>query len=114
MRLKEQARRTEDDQRLAMHDQVDAQLRQWKDGKQQNLRALLSSVHLLLPTFTPIGIHEIIEASKVKRAYMRTIAKLHPDKLAKGVDLRTSMVSSSVFTVLNEAWDAFKAQEGVS
>ncbi|KAJ2500669.1 auxilin-like clathrin-binding protein required for normal clathrin function [Coemansia sp. RSA 1972] len=114
MRRKDIERRTEDDQRLAMHDQVDAQLRQWKDGKQQNLRALLSSVHLLLPDFTPIGMHEIIEARKVKRAYMRTIARLHPDKLAKGVDVRTRMVSSNVFTVLNEAWDAFKAQEGVN
>ncbi|KAJ2482532.1 auxilin-like clathrin-binding protein required for normal clathrin function [Coemansia sp. RSA 2131] len=114
MRRKEQARRTEDDQRLAMHDQVEAELRRWKDGKQQNLRALLCSVHLLLPNFTPIGMHEIIEANKVKRAYMRTIARLHPDKLAKDVDVRTNMVSSSVFTLLNEAWDAFKAQEGVN
>ncbi|KAJ2818081.1 auxilin-like clathrin-binding protein required for normal clathrin function [Coemansia erecta] len=114
MRRKEQVRRDEDDQRMAIHDHVEAELRQWKDGKQQNLRALLSSVHLLLPSFTPIGMHEIIEAAKVKRAYMRTIARLHPDKLTKDIDVRTKMVSSSVFTSLNEAWDTFKAQEGVS
>ncbi|KAJ2855843.1 auxilin-like clathrin-binding protein required for normal clathrin function [Coemansia erecta] len=114
MRRKEQEKQVEDDQKLALTDEIDAELKRWKDGKQHNLRALLSSLHTLLPDFKPIGMHEIIEANKVKRAYMRAIAKLHPDKLNKDVDVRTKMVSSSVFSSLNEAWDAFKAQEGVS
>ncbi|KAJ2449635.1 auxilin-like clathrin-binding protein required for normal clathrin function [Coemansia sp. RSA 2336] len=114
MRRKEQERQQEDDQRLAIVDQVDLDLRKWKDGKQHNLRALLSSVHVLLPSFPPIGMHEIIEPGKVKRVYMRTIARLHPDKLSKDVDVRTKMVSSSVFSSLNEAWDVFKMQEGLS
>ncbi|KAI9468583.1 hypothetical protein BX667DRAFT_503183 [Coemansia mojavensis] len=114
MRRKEQERRQEDDQRLAILDQVELDLRKWKDGKQHNLRALLSSVHVLLPSFPPIGMHEIIEPGKVKRVYMRTIARLHPDKLSKDVDVRTKMVSSSVFSSLNEAWDVFKTQEGLS
>ncbi|KAJ1642612.1 auxilin-like clathrin-binding protein required for normal clathrin function [Coemansia asiatica] len=114
MRRNEEARRVEDDQRLAILDQVDAEIRRWRDGKQQNLRALLSSLHMLLPEFPPIGMHEILEPNKVKRAYMRAIAKLHPDKLSKDIDVRTKMISSNVFSSLNEAWDAFKAQEGVS
>ncbi|KAJ2850968.1 auxilin-like clathrin-binding protein required for normal clathrin function [Coemansia brasiliensis] len=114
MRRKEQERRQEDDQRLAILDQVELDLRKWKDGKQHNLRALLSSVHVLLPNFPPIGMHQIIEPGKVKRVYMRTIARLHPDKLSKDVDVRTKMVSSSVFSSLNEAWDVFKTQEGLS
>ncbi|KAJ2546787.1 auxilin-like clathrin-binding protein required for normal clathrin function [Coemansia sp. RSA 1933] len=114
MRRKEQEKQIEDDQKLALTDQIDAELKRWKDGKQHNLRALLSSLHTLLPDFKPIGMHEILEANKVKRAYMRAIAKLHPDKLNKDVDVRTRMVSSSVFSSLNEAWDAFKAQEGVN
>ncbi|KAJ2159245.1 auxilin-like clathrin-binding protein required for normal clathrin function [Coemansia sp. RSA 552] len=114
MRRSEQAKQQEDDERLRIVDQVEAQLRQWKDGKQSNLRALLSTVHTVLPSFKPVGMHEVIQPNKVKRVYMRTIARLHPDKLSKDVDLRTKMVSSSVFTALNEAWDAFKAQEGVS
>ncbi|KAJ1719266.1 auxilin-like clathrin-binding protein required for normal clathrin function, partial [Coemansia biformis] len=114
MRRKEQAKQVEDDQRLAIVDQVDAELARWKAGKEQNLRALLSSVHMLLPAFPPIGMHEVIESAKVKRVYMRTIAKLHPDKLSKETDIRTKMVSASVFSSLNEAWDAFKAQERTS
>ncbi|KAJ2807672.1 auxilin-like clathrin-binding protein required for normal clathrin function [Coemansia guatemalensis] len=114
MRRKEQDQRVEDDKRLVILDQVEGELSRWRDGKQQNLRALLSSVHTLLPEFPPIGMHEIIEAKKVKRVYMRTIARLHPDKLGKDTDLRTRMVSSSAFSSLNEAWDAFKTQEGVS
>ncbi|KAJ2635486.1 auxilin-like clathrin-binding protein required for normal clathrin function [Coemansia sp. RSA 1286] len=114
MRRKEEAKRVEDDQKLAMLDQVDAEIRRWRDGKQQNLRALLSSLHTLLPEFAPIGMHEILEPNKVKRAYMRAIAKLHPDKLSKDIDVRTKMVSSNVFSSLNEAWDAFKVQEGVN
>ncbi|KAJ2747754.1 auxilin-like clathrin-binding protein required for normal clathrin function [Coemansia sp. BCRC 34301] len=114
LRKKDQAKRDEDDQRLVLVDQVDAELKRWRDGKQQNIRALLSSLHTLLPEFTPIGMHDILEPSKVKRAYMRAIAKLHPDKLSQGIDLRTKMISSSVFSSLNEAWDAFKAQESIS
>ncbi|KAI9503169.1 auxilin-like clathrin-binding protein required for normal clathrin function [Coemansia spiralis] len=114
MRRKEQLKQAEDDQKLALVDQVDAELKRWKDGKQQNLRALLSSLHILLPDFKPIGMHEILEPNKVKRAYMRAISKLHPDKLNKDIDVRTKMVSSSVFSSLNEAWDAFKLQEGIS
>ncbi|KAJ1824597.1 auxilin-like clathrin-binding protein required for normal clathrin function, partial [Coemansia sp. RSA 2599] len=114
MRRKEEAKRVEDDQRLAILDQVDAEIRRWRDGKQQNLRALLSSLHTLLPEFPPIGMHEILEPNKVKRAYMRAIARLHPDKLSKDIDVRTKMVSSNVFSSLNEAWDTFKAQEGVN
>ncbi|KAI8321788.1 hypothetical protein GQ54DRAFT_328619 [Martensiomyces pterosporus] len=114
MRKQEQAKRAEDDQKLAILDQVELELKQWKEGKQQNIRALLSSLHTLLPDFKPIGMHEILETNKVKRAYMRAIAKLHPDKLSKDLDVRTKMISASVFSTLNEAWDAFKAQEGVS
>ncbi|KAJ2729779.1 auxilin-like clathrin-binding protein required for normal clathrin function [Coemansia sp. BCRC 34962] len=113
LRKKDQAKRDEEDQRLVLMDQVDAELKRWRDGKQQNLRALLSSLHTLLPEFTPIGMHEILEPGKVKRAYMRAIARLHPDKLGQDIDLRTKMISSSVFTSLNEAWDAFKAQENI-
>ncbi|KAJ1722110.1 auxilin-like clathrin-binding protein required for normal clathrin function [Coemansia erecta] len=112
MRRKEEARRVEDDERLAIIDQVDVEIRVWRDGKQQNLRALLSSLHTLLPAVPAIGMHEILEPGKVKRAYMRAIARLHPDKLAKDADLRTRMVSASVFSSLNEAWDVFKQQEG--
>ncbi|KAJ2465607.1 auxilin-like clathrin-binding protein required for normal clathrin function [Coemansia sp. RSA 2322] len=114
LRKKEQAKRDEDDQRLLLLDKVNAELRCWREGKQHNLRALLSSLHTLLPGFTPIGMHEILEPNKVKRAYMRAISKLHPDKLSQDVDVRTKMVSSSVFSSLNEAWDAFKAQENAS
>ncbi|KAJ2379281.1 auxilin-like clathrin-binding protein required for normal clathrin function, partial [Coemansia sp. RSA 2607] len=114
MRLAESAKQAEDDQRLAMLDQVDLEIRRWRDGKQHNLRALLSSVHMLLPHVPAVGMHEVLEPSKVKRAYLRAISKLHPDKLAKDVDLRTRMVSASVFASLNEAWDAFKLQEGVN
>ncbi|KAJ2012000.1 auxilin-like clathrin-binding protein required for normal clathrin function, partial [Coemansia sp. S85] len=114
LRKKDQAKRDEEDQRLELMEQVEAELRRWRDGKQQNIRALLSSLHTLLPEFAPIGMHDILEPARVKRAYMRAIARLHPDKLAKDVDLRTKMISSSVFTALNEAWDAFKAQENIS
>ncbi|KAJ2812713.1 auxilin-like clathrin-binding protein required for normal clathrin function [Coemansia furcata] len=114
LRKKDQAKRDEEDQRLVLMDHVDAELKRWRDGKQQNIRALLSSLHTLLPEFTPIGMHEILEPNKVKRAYMRAISKLHPDKLSQNIDLRTKMISSSVFSSLNEAWDAFKVQENIS
>ncbi|KAJ2726898.1 hypothetical protein GGI07_000226 [Coemansia sp. Benny D115] len=67
MRRDEKVKQQEETMRLAIVDQVDMEIKQWRDGKQQNLRALLTSLHTLLPEFKPIGMHEILEPNKVKQ-----------------------------------------------
>ncbi|KAJ1919411.1 auxilin-like clathrin-binding protein required for normal clathrin function [Mycoemilia scoparia] len=110
----EKLKAAEEAEQFAQSDSVDDEIKAWKEGKQQNLRALLSTLHTVIPEWKVVGMHELIEPNKVKRTYMRAIAKTHPDKLSKGIDIRTKMIAARVFATINEAWDVFKAQNNIS
>lgn len=73
-----------DDEKFALADSVDARLAAWRNGKQDNLRALLGSLDTVLwpeAGWKKVGLHELVLAGKVKVVYMRGIAKVHPDKV---------------------------------
>ena len=73
-----------DDEKFALADSVDAKLSAWKNGKQDNLRALLGSLDTVLwpeAGWKKVGLHELVLANKVKVVYMKGIAKVHPDKV---------------------------------
>ncbi|GAA5872881.1 hypothetical protein JCM3774_006354, partial [Rhodotorula dairenensis] len=73
----------EDDLRLQLKDQVDAQIAAWKGGKETNLRALIASLDAVLWPglgWKTVGMHELISENQLKVRYVRAIAKVHPDK----------------------------------
>lgn len=85
-RLREanQAAAKEDDEKFALADKVDAKVSAWRDGKRENLRALLASMDAVLwenSGWNKVGLHELVMANKVKISYMKAIAKTHPDKV---------------------------------
>lgn len=85
-RLREanQAAAKEDDEKFALADKVDAKVSAWRDGKRENLRALLASMDSVLwenSGWKKVGLHELVMANKVKISYMKAIAKTHPDKV---------------------------------
>jgi hypothetical protein len=85
-RLREanQAAAREDDEKFALADKVDARVAAWRDGKRENLRALLASMDQVLwenSGWKKVGLHELVMANKVKISYMKAIAKTHPDKV---------------------------------
>lgn len=87
MRLREanQAAAKEDDEKFALSESVDAKISAWRDGKRDNLRALLGSLDQVLwpdSGWKKVGMHELVMANKVKIAYMKAIAKTHPDKVS--------------------------------
>ena len=74
-----------DDERFALADSVDARVSAWKGGKADNLRALLSSLDMVLwpeAQWKKIGMAELVLPAKVKVQYMKGIAKVHPDKVS--------------------------------
>jgi tetratricopeptide (TPR) repeat protein len=78
-----------DDEKFALADSVEARVVAWKGGKADNLRALLSSLELVLwpeAEWKKIGMAELVLPNKVKIQYMKGIAKVHPDKVS-GSDL---------------------------
>jgi len=74
----------EDDEKFAISERVDARIATWRDGKRDNLRALLGSLDTVLwegSGWKKVGMHELVVANKVKIIYMKAIAKTHPDKV---------------------------------
>lgn len=84
LRAANEAAERADEEKLALTDSVDAKITAWRDGKQDNLRALLGSLeNVLWPEsgWKKINMSELIMANKVKIQYMKGIAKVHPDKV---------------------------------
>lgn len=84
LQAQQAASAAEDDQRLQLKDQVDAQIASWKGGKETNLRALIASLDSVLwPSlgWKTVGMHELITDNQLKIRYVRAIAKVHPDKV---------------------------------
>lgn len=85
-RLREanKAAEREDDEKFALSESVDARIVNWKNGKQDNLRALLGSLDTVLwpeSGWKKIGLAELVLPNKVKIQYMKGIGKVHPDKV---------------------------------
>ncbi|KKY29518.1 putative uba domain-containing protein [Diaporthe ampelina] len=105
-----------DAERFALSDQVDARIAAWRDGKRENLRALLASLDQVLwegSGWKKVGLHELVMANRVKIVYMKAIAKTHPDKLAQDASIEARMIAATVFSTLNESWDKFKTENGL-
>jgi hypothetical protein len=84
LRLANQAAEAADDEKFALSDSVDARIHAWKNGKQDNLRALLSSLETVLGEgsgWKKISMADLILPGKVKVNYMKGIARVHPDKV---------------------------------
>lgn len=74
-----------DDEKFALADTVDMQVKKWRMGKESNLRALLSTLQTVLwegSGWKEIGMGELLIPGKVKINYMKGIAKVHPDKVS--------------------------------
>ncbi|KAL1890150.1 auxilin-like clathrin-binding protein required for normal clathrin function [Sporothrix stenoceras] len=112
LRAANEAAAREDSEKLGLLDQVDARVASWRDGKKDNLRALLGSLEKVLwegSGWKPVGLHELVMPNKVKIIYMRAIGKTHPDKLPQDASTEIRMIAGTVFATLNESWDKFKA-----
>ncbi|GAA5979790.1 hypothetical protein JCM10908_003047 [Rhodotorula pacifica] len=112
LQAQQAASAAEDDLRLQLKDQVDAQIAAWKGGKETNLRALIASLDAVLwPSlgWKTVGMHELISENQLKVRYVRAIAKVHPDKLnAQNTTLEQRMIAALVFAALNDAWNGMK------
>ncbi|KAI8971989.1 hypothetical protein BDF20DRAFT_1003168 [Mycotypha africana] len=84
MRDREKQKEAEEAERLEKDNKVNSQITIWKAGKEKNLRALLSSLDMILWTdvqWKNVTMSDLIEPRKCKITYMKAIAKVHPDKL---------------------------------
>jgi len=105
-----------DDEKFALSEKVEERIARWRDGKRDNLRALIGSLDGVMwegSGWKTVGMHELVQNGKVKISYMKAIGKTHPDKLPQDASTEVRMIAALVFATLNESWDRFKQQNGM-
>ncbi|XP_055488192.1 cyclin-G-associated kinase isoform X1 [Leucoraja erinacea] len=83
----------------------------WIEGKERNIRALLSTLHTVLwegeTKWKPVGMADIVNPDQVKKVYRKAILVVHPDK-ATGEPYEE--YAKMIFMELNDAWTEFENQ----
>ncbi|KAJ8324179.1 auxilin-like clathrin-binding protein required for normal clathrin function [Batrachochytrium dendrobatidis] len=107
----------EETEKFALGDEIEAKINHWRRNKEDNLRALISTLNMVLwPSlgWKPVGLGELVTPQQLKVRYMRAVGKVHPDKLGVDATVEQRLIANHVFSTLNKAWDLFKASNGIS
>ncbi|CAH1122615.1 unnamed protein product [Ceutorhynchus assimilis] len=81
---------------------------EWQEGKKNNIRALLCSLHTILwegSKWNKCDMHQLVTASDVKKAYRKACLAVHPDKHAA---TDNENLAKLIFMELNNAWSDFE------
>ncbi|XP_056895322.1 putative tyrosine-protein phosphatase auxilin isoform X2 [Takifugu flavidus] len=83
----------------------------WIEGKERNIRALLSTMHTVLwegeTRWKPVGMADLVTPEQVKKVYRKAVLVVHPDK-ATGKPYE--QYAKMIFMELNDAWSEFESQ----
>lgn len=62
------------------------QILDWIEGKERNIRALLSTMHTVLwegeTRWKPVGMADLVTPEQVKKVYRKAVLVVHPDKVS--------------------------------
>ncbi|XP_018441475.2 auxilin-related protein 2 isoform X2 [Raphanus sativus] len=107
--------RIEQEQRTRISESADAEIKRWATGKEGNMRALLSSLQIVLWPgcgWEAVSLTDLITSSAVKKVYRKATLYVHPDKVQqKGATLEQKYIAEKVFDILKEAWNKFNKEE---
>ncbi|KAL0702032.1 hypothetical protein Bca4012_058154 [Brassica carinata] len=103
----------EQEERSRISETLDAEVKLWAAGKEGNLRALISSLHLVLWPgcgWEAVSLTDLITSAAVKKVYKKANLYVHPDKVQqKGAQQK--YIAEKVFNILQEAWNKFNKEE---
>ncbi|EPQ63118.1 hypothetical protein BGT96224_2738B [Blumeria graminis f. sp. tritici 96224] len=105
-----------DHEKFILSEKVEARVDMWRNGKLDNLRALIGSLDAVMwegSDWKKVGMHELVQNNRVKINYMKAISKTHPDKLPQNASTEVRMIAALIFATLNESWDKFRQQNGL-
>lgn len=111
------AQEERDAAKFRLHDALAARIAAWLGGKEDDMRALLSTLHQILPqsaNWAPVEAGALVLPKKVRLVYMKAVARTHPDKINKSLPVEEQLLMEQVFVKLNSAWDGFCAANGLS
>eukprot|EP00794_Sanderia_malayensis_P008283 gene8283-9167_t len=90
-------------------DPIKRKIRDWADGKERNIRALLCSIDTVLweeeDKWRGCAMHELIQPNQVKKFYRKACLCVHPDK---HTGTSHENLARAIFIELNEAWTLFE------
>ncbi|XP_072290222.1 cyclin-G-associated kinase isoform X2 [Eucyclogobius newberryi] len=92
-------------------DPLKLQILDWIEGKERNIRALLSTLHTVLwegeTRWKQVGMADLVTPDQVKKYYRKAVLIVHPDKAA---DQPYEQYAKMIFMELNDAWSEFENQ----
>ncbi|XP_075960373.1 cyclin-G-associated kinase isoform X2 [Anarhichas minor] len=92
-------------------DPLKLQILDWIEGKERNIRALLSTLNTVLwegeTRWRPVGMADLVTPDQVKKFYRKAVLIVHPDK-ATGQPYEH--YAKMIFMELNDAWSEFENQ----
>uniref|UniRef100_A0A8C4HYT3 Cyclin-G-associated kinase n=1 Tax=Dicentrarchus labrax TaxID=13489 RepID=A0A8C4HYT3_DICLA len=92
-------------------DPLKLQILDWIEGKERNIRALLSTLNTVLwegeTRWKPVGMADLVTPDQVKKYYRKAVLIVHPDK-ATGKPYEH--YAKMIFMELNDAWSEFENQ----
>lgn len=85
------------------------QILDWIEGKERNIRALMSTMHTVLwdgeTRWKPVGMSELVTPDQVKKYYRKAVLVVHPDKVhfyclsvQKIIEFTATLVAFVVFS----------------
>ncbi|NXL51362.1 GAK kinase, partial [Podilymbus podiceps] len=84
---------------------------EWIEGKERNIRALISTLHTVLwegeNKWKPVSMADLVTPEQVKKYYRKAVLVVHPDK-ATGQPYE--QYAKMIFMELNDAWSEFENQ----
>ena len=112
--MRDLALQREQEERQRFASTLDADVRRWSVGKEGNLRALLSTLHMMLwpeCNWKIVSMTDLVSAPAVKKAYQRAILCVHPDKVQqKGASVKQKYIAEKVFDLLKDAYAKFNSE----
>nr|XP_045017415.1 cyclin-G-associated kinase isoform X3 [Jaculus jaculus] len=102
-------------------DPLKLKLLDWIEGKERNIRALLSTLHTVLwdgeSRWTPVSMADLVTPGQVKKQYRRAVLVVHPDKVMptllhpqQATGQPYEQYAKMIFMELNDAWSEFENQ----
>ncbi|XP_061760721.1 cyclin-G-associated kinase [Nerophis ophidion] len=92
-------------------DPLKLQILDWIEGKERNIRALLSTLHTVLwegeTRWKAVGMADLVTPEQVKKFYRKAVLVVHPDK---ATDQPYELYAKMIFMELNDAWSEFENQ----
>ncbi|XP_043916868.1 cyclin-G-associated kinase isoform X1 [Protopterus annectens] len=84
---------------------------EWIEGKERNIRALMSTMHTVLwegeTRWKPVNMSDLVTSDHVKKYYRKAVLVVHPDKAA---GQPYEQYAKMIFMELNDAWSEFENQ----